>query len=173
MPKDYRCFLTAARVGSTVAIRQLHSSSCPVPVTCAIAISRQLLTPSAWNAAMLETALYVFTAFVTAAQVYWLLAWGIWGAPTSPLQYISICGSFALFVAGVLAKWRPRVTAFTALAASIAMWCFYAPALIHTLHSLPTSMTLQSSLVALTPVVLLVLSTASATKDIAKRYRAA
>jgi hypothetical protein len=65
------------------------------------------------------------------------------------------------------------MSAFTAMGASIAMWCFYAPALIQTVNSLPTSMTVKSSLVALTPVVLLVLSTASATKETAKGYRAA
>jgi|ERR1035437_817111 hypothetical protein len=122
---------------------------------------------------MLETALYILTALATGAQVYWLLAWGIWGAPTSPLQYISICGSLALFVAGILTKWRPRTTAFVALGASIAMWCFYAPALIHTLRALPTSMTVRSGLVAFTPVVLLVVSTAYSITDIAKKHRAA
>lgn len=122
---------------------------------------------------MLETALYVLTAVVTGAQVYWLLAWGIWGAPTSPLQYVSICGSLALLVAGVLAKWRPRATAVMAMSATIAMWCFYAPAMIHTIHSLPASMTTQSSLMTFTPMVLLVISTACAVKDIARKYRAA
>ena len=34
MPKDYRCFLTAARVGSTVAIRPLHSKPRPVVNEC-------------------------------------------------------------------------------------------------------------------------------------------
>jgi len=118
-------------------------------------------------------ALYVLTALATGAQVYWLLAWGIWGAPTSPLQYVSICGSLALFVAGILAKWRPQETAFTAIGASVAIWCFYAPAVIHTIHSLPTNMTMQSSLVAFTPVVLLVFTSAYAIMDIARRHRAA
>jgi len=86
------------------------------------------------------------TAFATGAQVYWLLAWGIWGAPTSPLQYVSICGSVALLVAGSLAKWAPRSTAFTTMGASVAMWCFYAPALIHTIRALPHGITLRSSL---------------------------
>jgi hypothetical protein len=122
---------------------------------------------------MLETALYVVTALATGAQVYWLLAWGVWGAPTSPLQYVSICGSLVLFVAGILARWIPRATAFTAMGASVAMWCFYAPALIHTLRTLPTSMTLQSSWVAFTPVVLLVASTAYAITNITRRHRAA
>ena len=122
---------------------------------------------------MLETGLYVLTALATGAQVYWLLAWGIWGAPTSPLQYVSVCGSLALFVGGILAKWRPRATAFTAMGASVAMWCFYAPALIHSIRSMPTGMTLQSSLVAFAPVVLLILSTAYAIADIARKCRAA
>jgi hypothetical protein len=122
---------------------------------------------------MLKTALYVVTALATGAQVYWLLAWGIWGSPTSPLQYVSICGSLALFVAGILARWMPRATALTAMGASVAMWCFYALALIHTLRSLPTNMTLQSSLVAFTPVALLVASTAYAITNIARSHRAA
>jgi hypothetical protein len=98
---------------------------------------------------------------------------GIWGAPTRALQYVSICGSVVLFVAGTFAKWKPRVTAFTATGASAAIWCFYAPALIRTLRSLPTSMTMQSTLMVFAPVFLLVLTTAYAVTDIARGYRAA
>ena len=119
---------------------------------------------------MLASVLYVVTALATGAQVYWLLAWAIWGAPTSPLQYVSICGSLVLLIAGILVKPRPRAAAFTALGASVAIWCFYAPALIHTLTSLPISMTVQA-LWAFTPVVLLIVGTAHAIIAVARTSR--
>jgi hypothetical protein len=53
------------------------------------------------------------------------------------------------------------------------MWSFYAPAIIQTIRSLPPNMTAQSSLVAFTPVLGLVLSGAYAIADIATRPRAA
>jgi hypothetical protein len=122
---------------------------------------------------MLATILYPATAFATAAQVYWLLAWGIWGAPTSPLQYVSICGSLALLIAGLVSKWKRRAAEFTAVGASLVIWCFYAPALIHTLAAWPTKVTVQAGLIAFTPVFLLVMSTVHAINVIAGTYRAA
>jgi hypothetical protein len=120
---------------------------------------------------MLAAALYVVTALVTAAQVYWLLAWGMWGAPTTPLQYVSLGGSLVLLIAGIVAKWKARASAFAAVGACVAIWCFYAPAVIHTLRSLPTSRIVEQTLWAFTPVVLLVVSSVYAVTAIARTGR--
>jgi hypothetical protein len=122
---------------------------------------------------MLATILYAATAFATGVQVYWLLAWGIWGAPTSPWQYVSICGSLALLIAGLVSRWKRRAAAFTAVGASLALWCFYAPALIHSLAAWPTKVTVQAGLMAFTPLFLLVMSTVHAIIVMAGTYRAA
>jgi hypothetical protein len=86
------------------------------------------------------------------------------------LQYVSIGGSLVLLIAGILVKWKPRAAAFTAIGASVAIWCFYAPALIHTLSSLPTGMTVQAFW-AFTPVVLLIVGTAHALIAVARTSR--
>jgi len=49
--------------------------------------------------------LYLTAAIATGAQV-WLLAWSIWGAPTSRTEYLALCGSLVLFIAALLAPWR-------------------------------------------------------------------
>ena len=113
--------------------------------------------------------LYVTTALATGAQVYWLLMWSIWGAPTSRTQYISLCGSLALLIAGLLAIRKARAAATTAFCASVAIWSFYGPALLVTLVRLLNSTLasnpsrvvrlLESSLLALIPVGLLIAST--------------
>ena len=108
---------------------------------------------------MLGAILYLVTAVATGAQVYWLLMWAIWGAPTSPTQYLSLCGSLVLLIAASLAKWKPRMAAVTALCAIAAIWCFYAPALVYSLVRLPYSaLLLPSYFVALIPAVLLTAS---------------
>ena len=113
--------------------------------------------------------LYLTAALATGVQVYWLLAWSIWGAPTSRTQYLALCGSLVLFIAALLALWKPRAAAITALCASAVIWCFYAPALVITFIRLPYgTYVLQprlalrlfpSFLLALTPVALLTVST--------------
>ena len=114
--------------------------------------------------------LYMATALTTGFQVYWVLMMAIWGAPTSPLEFVSICGSVVLFIAGVLAKWRPRAAAMTALCASAAIWSFYAPSLFGTFIRVPYINLLvqpqhylrwvfRSFLVGLIPAVLLVVTT--------------
>ena len=122
-------------------------------------IYQQLVAPSLRIPLMVARLLYAVTAVATGAQVYWLMAWGIWGAPTSPLQYVSILGSLTLLVAGTRAKWRPRTRAFTAVCAIIAIWCFYGPAVIHTLRQLPSNMGVPEATFAFAPVALLVAST--------------
>ena len=127
---------------------------------------------------MLAAALYVVTAFATAAQVYWLLAWAIWGAPTTPLQYVSLGGSLGLLVAGIVAMWKARFAGFTAAGASVAIWCFYAPAVIYTVRSLPTTLralptgrVVEQTLWVFTPVVLLIVSSIYAVRAIARTGR--
>ncbi len=113
--------------------------------------------------------LYLTTALATGAQVCWLLAWSIWGAPTSRTQYVALCGSLVLLIAALLAIRKARAAATTALCASVAIWSFYAPALVVTFFRLPyTTLALEphlvlqllpSYLLALIPVGLLIAST--------------
>jgi hypothetical protein len=88
--------------------------------------------------------LYLVTAVATGAQVYWLMMWAIWGAPTSPIQYVSLCRSLVLLIAASLAKWNPRLAAVIALWAIAAIWCFYAPALVYSVVRLRTALLLQA-----------------------------
>jgi hypothetical protein len=81
--------------------------------------------------------LYMTTALATGAQVYWLMMWSIWGALTSRTQYVALCGSLALMLAALLAIWKARAAATTALCASVAIWSFYGPALAVTFFRLP------------------------------------
>ena len=120
---------------------------------------------------MLTAAIYLVTAIATGAQVYWLVAWRIWGAPTSPAQYVSLCGSLLLLTAAVPAARKPRTAAFMAVGACAAIWCFYAPALMHTFGSLPPAMPVYLMAWAFVPVVMLVISTIHAVIGILRPVR--
>jgi hypothetical protein len=118
--------------------------------------------------------------------VYWLLAWSIWGAPTSRTQYVALGGSLLLFGAALLAMWKARAAAIAAICASALIWSFYAPALVVTFIRLPYTtlasesplalQLLPSYLLALTPVGFLIASTyhavVSLTRDKLHRVKA-
>ena len=115
---------------------------------------------------------FVLTAIATGAQVYWLLSWGIWGAPTSSWQYVSLAGSVALFVSGLLVRGRLRsLAALLAAGACLAMWSFYGPAFTHTVQSWPSETNTGSIARAFTPIILLTLSSLTAISLIVRRNK--
>ncbi len=84
---------------------------------------------------MLPFLLYLLAGALTAIQVYALLTLGVYGAPVSPLEFLSLLGSLVLIVAAYLALWKPRLAARVALLAALVIWCFYAPATLHAVRS--------------------------------------
>jgi hypothetical protein len=98
-------------------------------------------------------ALYLVTAIMTAVHVLYLLLGGLYGAPTTATQYVSLVGSVILFVAGAIAFFSSRVAAIIALIGSLAMWCFYVPALVHSFFGFWDNLRLAFSLRQYVPAV--------------------
>ncbi len=84
---------------------------------------------------MLPFVLYLIAGALTGVQVYALVALAAYGAPVSPLEFLSLLGSLALIVAAYLSLWRPRLAARVALLAALIIWSFYAPATLHAVRS--------------------------------------
>ncbi len=113
--------------------------------------------------------LYAATAIATAVQVYWLLMWSIWGAPTSVTQYVALLGSLILLIAAVLHPIRDKIANVTAAIGLVALWCFDLPALSLTLARFPYLAAITGDgkrgsymrfvLMALIPVALLMTTT--------------
>ena len=83
---------------------------------------------------MLPFLLYLIAGLLTGLQVYSLVALGAYGAPVSPLEFLSLLGSLTLLVAAYVSLWRPRAGARVALIAALLIWCFYAPATLNTVR---------------------------------------
>ncbi len=75
---------------------------------------------------MLPFFLYLLAGAITGAH---LLLFAATGTPLNSLQLVSLAGSLCLIVAGYLSLFRPGAAAKLALLASLAMWCFYSPAI--------------------------------------------
>jgi hypothetical protein len=71
---------------------------------------------------------YFVTGLVTGYHVYTLM-FAAYGAPTSPLELVSLLGSFSLVIAAYLSLFKPYAASRVALLAALAIWCFYGPAL--------------------------------------------
>lgn len=78
---------------------------------------------------MLPFLLYLITALATANQVFTLLTWAFWGAPTSPLQCSSLIGSVLLLLSAFLVVFKYKVGIRISLVATVLIWGFYGPAL--------------------------------------------
>jgi hypothetical protein len=77
---------------------------------------------------MLPFLLYFVTGLVTGYHVYTLM-FAAYGAPTSPLELVSLLGSFSLVIAAYLSLFKPYAASRVALLAALAIWCFYGPAI--------------------------------------------
>ncbi len=69
--------------------------------------------------------LYTFTAIATAIPVVWALGWAVWGAGTSPTEYLSLLGSLFLVIAAFVSFSNRRLAARFALVGTVAIWSFY------------------------------------------------
>jgi len=108
---------------------------------------------------VLALLLYALTAIATGVQLWYLLSWAIWGAPTSPLQYVALFGSVVLLVAAVFARWKPRIAAIVACTGAFLLWFFYGPALYTLWHNPPLSFRFDTTPVVLLPMALLIVVT--------------
>jgi hypothetical protein len=73
--------------------------------------------------------LYLITGIATAAPVVYALGWAVWGAPIVATEYISLLGSATLVVAAFVSLIKWRIAARIALAAVLAIWSLYLPAI--------------------------------------------
>lgn len=76
--------------------------------------------------------LYFAAGAVTGFHVYTLLMLAVLGSPVNPLELISLAGSLCLLVAAYLSLFKPEAAAKLSLLASLTIWCFYGPAIAHT-----------------------------------------
>jgi hypothetical protein len=80
----------------------------------------------AYDFLVLPFALFLITGVLTAAHVYYLLSWAVWGAPTHPLQFVSLLGSMLLVLAAFVALFNLRISRKLATIGLVAIWPFYA-----------------------------------------------
>ncbi len=78
---------------------------------------------------MLPFCLYFAASVITGFHVYTLLAFAAHGAPSNPLELVSLLGSLCLFIAAYISLYKPPAAARLALLACLAIWCFYGPAI--------------------------------------------
>jgi hypothetical protein len=79
--------------------------------------------------------LYFAASVITGFHVYKLLAPAIYGAPSNPLELVSLLGSLGLLVAAYISLFKPQAAAKLALIACLAIWCFYAPAIAKSIRT--------------------------------------
>ncbi len=84
---------------------------------------------------MLPFVLYFVTAMFTGYHLYLLMSLVVYGVPVNPLELLGFAGSFALLIAAYVSLFRPRAAARIALIACLALWCFYAPAIVNFVHA--------------------------------------
>jgi hypothetical protein len=78
---------------------------------------------------MFPFCLYFVVAVITGFHVYTLLALAVYGAPSNPLELVSLVGSLGLLIAAYVSLFKPSAAARIALLACLAIWCFYGPAI--------------------------------------------
>jgi hypothetical protein len=78
---------------------------------------------------MLPFCLYFVASVITGFHVYMLLALAVYGAPSDPLELVSLLGSLGLLIAAYVSLYKPHAAARLALLACLAIWCFYGPAI--------------------------------------------
>ena len=68
---------------------------------------------------VMDFALYLTTAVAVSAQVFWLMAWTLSGAPIGRARIVALVGCGLLLVAAMLVKSRARLAAGIALCACV------------------------------------------------------
>jgi hypothetical protein len=84
---------------------------------------------------MLPFCLYSAAGVVTGFHVCTLLVLAVHGAPSNPLELISLLGSLCLLIAAYISIFNPHLAAKFALLACLAMWCFYGPAIAKSIRN--------------------------------------
>jgi hypothetical protein len=95
--------------------------------------------------------LYFLTGLATGGLVLYTLSWGIWGAPTSPLEFVSLLGSVFLIVAAVVSQTNRKRAGRIALCAMVMIWSFYAPAIFQSGRSVLTNQQLTVKVIKWRP----------------------
>ena len=62
---------------------------------------------------MLSFVIYLVAGLTAGWQVFQLIMWAIWGAPTSPIQFIGLIGSWGLDLAAILSNRAKIIRYFT------------------------------------------------------------
>ena len=114
--------------------------------------------------------LLVLSGGATAVQVYWLVMWGIWGRPTSPLEGLAILGSVVQVVAGISLIAGARWLIPTAIGLLLT-WLFYAPALVVTARAGLSQIRAEPS--AVIPSLLLISASAAFLAFVLRRHEVA
>ena len=102
---------------------------------------------------MLSLAIYLIAGLTAGWQVFQLIMWAVWGAPTSPIQFIGLIASWALDLAGIFSFKLKKVSLIMAALGLFGLWSFYVPAIYATLH--PAADVLWEPTVFITPAILL------------------
>jgi hypothetical protein len=94
---------------------------------------------------MVPFLLYLSTGIITLIPVWYQLSWAVWGAPISPLEFVSLLGSILFVVAAFTSLSDRRSAARRASIAAVAVWSFYLPAIVTTvnIHSSDQELTLS------------------------------
>jgi hypothetical protein len=83
----------------------------------------------------MKSALFIVTGLVLTAQTFWLLAWGIYGAPTNVWEWLAFFGSLLLITAGITYIWKKIIGAYIVCGSLVLLWSFYVPAIIVSVRS--------------------------------------
>ena len=95
--------------------------------------------------------LYLLTGIATAIPVVWALGWAVWGAGTSPTEYLSLCGSLVLVLSSLVSLANRRSAARLALLGAFAIWSFYLPTILGVVKSRLSDQELGLSILLWTP----------------------
>jgi hypothetical protein len=122
---------------------------------------------------VLASVIYGVTAIVTGVQLWWLMSWAIWGAPTNPLEYIGLIGSVVLLVATFLGLRRHRTVQFIALCGLLLLWPVYALLMYATwLNPNPNvSFTFKAAIVGSVPAAMLLGASICAVMQLSKSWQ--
>src|ERR1700733_1924722 len=92
---------------------------------------------SVWSE-MIPLILYLSTGLATAGLVVYNLSLVVWGAPTSPLEFISLVGSAGLIGAALVSRADRKRAGRIALCSMMMIWSFFAPAIVQSERALLT-----------------------------------
>ena len=95
--------------------------------------------------------LYFVTGIATAIPVVLALGWAVWGAPTSPLEYLALLGSLVLVISASIPSTKRRLAARVALVGALAVWSFCLPAMVGIAKARLTDQELNLTVLQWTP----------------------